>query len=58
MLGCYILWSEILVEVYQIIVEVEGIDNKSKVEVVWLGKDEVKEIDSKSKVEVVQPSKV
>jgi hypothetical protein len=43
MLGCYILCSESLVEVDRLTVEVEGIDNKSKVEVVRLGKVEVKE---------------
>jgi hypothetical protein len=53
MLGCYILCSESLVEVDRLTVEVEGIDNKSKVEVVRLGKVEVEDIDNKSKVEVV-----
>jgi hypothetical protein len=34
MLGCYILCNEILVEVDQLTIEVEGIDSKTKVEVV------------------------
>jgi len=58
MLGHYILCSESLVEVDLLTVEVKGIDNKSKVEVVRLGEFQVEGIDKKSKVEVVRLSKV
>jgi hypothetical protein len=50
MLGCYILCSEILVEVDRLIVEVEEINSKSKVEVVQLGKVKVEDIKNKLKV--------
>ena len=53
MLSFYILRSEILVEVDWLIVEFEGIDNKSKVEVVWTHKDEFKDIKRKLKVDMV-----
>jgi hypothetical protein len=53
MLSFYILCSESLVEVDWLIVEFEGIDNKSKVEVVWTRKDEFKDIKRKSKVDMV-----
>jgi hypothetical protein len=48
MMGCYILCSEILVEADRLTVEVEGIDNKSKVEGVRPGKVEAEDIDNKS----------
>jgi hypothetical protein len=42
----------------QLTVEVEGIDNKTKVQVVRSDKVEVEDIDIKLKVEVVQLGKV
>ena len=49
MFGCYIVCSEILVEVDRLTVEVEGINNKSKVEVVQPSKFKVEDINNKSK---------
>jgi hypothetical protein len=49
LLGCYILCGESLVEVNRLTIEFKGIDIKSKVEVVRLGKVEVKDINNNSK---------
>jgi hypothetical protein len=53
MLVFYILYSESLVKLDQPKIVFEGIDTKTKVKVVWLGKFKVKYINNKMKFEVV-----